>query len=91
MIAVSHCGAHWLIPTLDLITTEILPDGRIKFRIDATAEQVAAAHKDAIKSSAPPKLVKINERKAHEAAAAKAKAEAAQPTANGTANGVAAH
>lgn len=68
-MTVAHCGAHWLIPTLDLVKVTVLEDGRIKIHIDATAEQVAAAHKDAIKSSAPPQLVKENEDKAKAAAA----------------------
>jgi HAD superfamily hydrolase (TIGR01509 family) len=53
---ISHCGAHWLIPTLDLLQTSVLPNGRIKIKIDASYEEVLAAHRDAVKSSAPPQL-----------------------------------
>jgi len=69
---ISQCGAHWLIPTLDLVKVEVLEDGRIKIKCDATHEEVAAAHKAAIKTSAPPKLLLELQQEAEKARAAAA-------------------
>lgn len=54
---ISHCGAHWLIPTLELVQIQVLEDGRLKVFVDASAEEVNTAHQAAIKSSAPPQLL----------------------------------
>ncbi|KAH9811619.1 HAD-like domain-containing protein [Melampsora americana] len=54
---ISHCGAHWLIPTLELVQIQVLEDGRLKVFVDASAREVDAAHQAAIKSSAPPQLL----------------------------------
>jgi len=57
---ISHCGAHWLIPTLDLVKIEVRPDGRLRVYVDATQEEVEVAHQAAIKSSAPPQLIQTH-------------------------------
>ncbi|KAG0148403.1 hypothetical protein CROQUDRAFT_654900 [Cronartium quercuum f. sp. fusiforme G11] len=57
---ISHCGAHWLVPTLELVEVEVLKDGRLRIFVDADAHSVETAHQNAIKSSAPPKLALEN-------------------------------
>ncbi|OAV91094.1 hypothetical protein PTTG_05492 [Puccinia triticina 1-1 BBBD Race 1] len=45
---ISHCGSTWLLPTLELVKVEVLPDGRIKIKVDATKEEVEKAHSEAV-------------------------------------------
>lgn len=52
---ISHCGSTWLLPTLELVKVEVLPDGRIKIKVDATKEQVEKAHSEAVVTTQPPK------------------------------------
>lgn len=54
---ISHCGATWLIPTLDLVQAEILPDGRIRIFIDATAAQVEKAISESVRGKIAAQLV----------------------------------
>lgn len=48
-LIVSHCGATWLIPTLELVQVEVLADGRIRIFIDATAAQVEKAISESVR------------------------------------------
>ncbi|EGG10699.1 uncharacterized protein MELLADRAFT_93581 [Melampsora larici-populina 98AG31] len=54
---ISHCGATWLVPTLDLVQAEILPDGRIRIFIDATASQVEKAISESVRGKIAAQLV----------------------------------
>ncbi|MBW0559003.1 hypothetical protein O181_098718 [Austropuccinia psidii MF-1] len=55
---ISDCGAHWLIPTLDLVKVEQREsDGKLRIFVEANKQQVIDAHRAAIKSSAPPHLL----------------------------------
>lgn len=40
---ISHCGATWLIPTLELVQVEVLPDGKLRIFIDATDKDIEQA------------------------------------------------
>ncbi|CAH7669102.1 HAD-like domain-containing protein [Phakopsora pachyrhizi] len=60
---ISNSGAHWLIPTLDLVQVEVRDsDGKLRIYVDATKENVEDAHMAAVQSNAPPSLVHINEK-----------------------------
>ncbi|KAH9814999.1 HAD-like domain-containing protein [Melampsora americana] len=54
---ISHCGATWLVPTLDLVQAETLPDGRIRIFIDATATQVEKAISESVRGKIAAQLV----------------------------------
>jgi len=54
---ISHCGSTWLLPTLELVRVEVLPDGRIKIKVDATKAEVEKAHSEAVPSTQPPKYI----------------------------------
>lgn len=54
---ISHCGATWLIPTLDLVQVEILSDGRIRIFIDATAAEVEKAISESVRGKIAAQLV----------------------------------
>ncbi|CAH7671866.1 HAD-like domain-containing protein [Phakopsora pachyrhizi] len=60
---ISNSGAHWLIPTLDLVQVEVREsDGKLRIYVDATKDNVEEAHRTAVKSSAPPRLVNMNKK-----------------------------
>ncbi|KAH9455556.1 hypothetical protein MJO28_012113 [Puccinia striiformis f. sp. tritici] len=52
---ISHCGSTWLLPTLELVKVEVLPDGRIRIKVNATKEEVEKAHSEAVVTTQPPK------------------------------------
>ncbi|KNZ56313.1 hypothetical protein VP01_2436g3 [Puccinia sorghi] len=55
--SLSDCGAHWLIPTLELVQVEVRDsDGKLRIYVDANKDEVLKARRDAVRSSAPPKL-----------------------------------
>ncbi|KAH9446038.1 hypothetical protein Pst134EB_023856 [Puccinia striiformis f. sp. tritici] len=54
-LSVSHCGSTWLLPTLELVKVEVLPDGRIRIKVNATKEEVEKAHSEAVVTTQPPK------------------------------------
>lgn len=47
---ISHCGATWLIPTLELVQVEVLPDGRLRIFIDATDKEIEQAISKSVRS-----------------------------------------
>ncbi|CAH7689972.1 HAD-like domain-containing protein [Phakopsora pachyrhizi] len=51
---IEHCGSTWLLPTLELVQVEIMSDGRIKIKVDATKEEVEKAHALAVPTTIPP-------------------------------------
>jgi len=54
---ISDCGAHWLVPTLELVKVEVRDsDGKLRIYVDADKDEVLKARRDAVRSSAPPKL-----------------------------------
>ncbi|KAA1073059.1 hypothetical protein PGTUg99_024258 [Puccinia graminis f. sp. tritici] len=56
---ISECGAHWLIPTLELVKVEVRKsDGKLRIYVDAEKDAVLKARKHAVQSSAPPELSK---------------------------------
>ncbi|KAH9458678.1 hypothetical protein MJO28_005764 [Puccinia striiformis f. sp. tritici] len=58
---ISECGAHWLIPTLELVQVEVRKsDGKLRIYIDADKQAVLKSRKDAVQSSAPPELSNAN-------------------------------
>ncbi|KAA1083602.1 hypothetical protein PGTUg99_001867 [Puccinia graminis f. sp. tritici] len=57
---ISHCGSTWLLPTLELVKVEVLPDGRIKIKVDATKAEVEKAHSEAVTTTQPPKYTPGN-------------------------------
>ncbi|KAG0141870.1 hypothetical protein CROQUDRAFT_135915 [Cronartium quercuum f. sp. fusiforme G11] len=57
LVDLAHCGATWLIPTLDLVQVEVLADGRIRIFIDATASQVEQAISESVRGKIAAKRV----------------------------------
>lgn len=51
---ISHCGAHWLIPTLDLVKCEVRSDGKLRIYLDADEETVQKAKREAVQSAPIP-------------------------------------
>jgi len=47
---ISHCGATWLIPTLELVQIEVLPDGKLRIFIDATDKEIESAIAKSVRS-----------------------------------------
>lgn len=49
---ISNCGAHWLIPTLDVVKAEVREsDGRLRIYIDVEKQAVENARKSAVQAS----------------------------------------
>ncbi|KAH9445977.1 hypothetical protein MJO28_012178 [Puccinia striiformis f. sp. tritici] len=54
---ISHCGATWLIPTLELVQVEVLPDGKLRIFIDATDKEIEEALAKCVRSKIEAKRV----------------------------------
>lgn len=54
---ISHCGATWLIPTLELVQVEVLPDGKLRIFIDATDKDIEQALSKCVRSKIEAKRV----------------------------------
>jgi len=54
---IEHCNPTWLLPTLELVKVEIMTDGRIKIKVDATKQEVEKAHSQAVPTTIPPKYL----------------------------------
>lgn len=54
---ISHCGATWLIPTLELVQVEVLPDGKLRIFIDATDKDIEQALAKCVRSKIEAKRV----------------------------------
>lgn len=54
---ISHCGSTWILPTLELVKVEVLTDGRIKIKVDATKEEIEKAHSQAVPTTVSPKYI----------------------------------
>ncbi|POV94131.1 hypothetical protein PSHT_16417 [Puccinia striiformis] len=53
---ISHCGATWLIPTLELVQVEVLPDGKLRIFIDATDKEIEEALAKCVRSKIEPSV-----------------------------------
>ncbi|KNZ58308.1 uncharacterized protein VP01_1956g3 [Puccinia sorghi] len=54
---ISNCGATWLIPTLELVQIEVLPDGKLRIFIDATDKDIEQALSKCVRSKIEAKRV----------------------------------